>query len=69
MQKRRFHSQNAGFEMSAPVDIGVKILAGTDVSPSCRSQRPEQTRRSYLQQDVVSTSLSTLVSYLLKGNP
>jgi hypothetical protein len=25
MQKRRFHSQNAGFEMSAPVDIGVKI--------------------------------------------
>jgi hypothetical protein len=36
MQKRRFHSQNAGFEMSAPVDIGVKILAGTDVSPSCR---------------------------------
>jgi hypothetical protein len=37
MQKRRFHSQNAGFEMSAPVGIGVKILAGTDVSPSCRN--------------------------------
>jgi hypothetical protein len=36
MQKRRFHSQNAGFEMSAPVDNGVKILAGTDVSPSHR---------------------------------
>jgi hypothetical protein len=32
MQKRRFHSQNAGFEMSAPIGIGVKILAGGDVS-------------------------------------
>jgi hypothetical protein len=36
MQKRRFHSQNAGFEMSAPIGIGVKILAGRDVSPSNR---------------------------------
>ena len=37
MQKRRFHSQNAGFEMPAPIGIGVKILAATDVSPSCRT--------------------------------
>jgi hypothetical protein len=32
MQKRHFHSQNAGFEMSAPIGIGVKISAGGDVS-------------------------------------
>jgi hypothetical protein len=25
MQKRRFHSQNAGFEMSAPIGIGVSL--------------------------------------------
>jgi len=37
MQKRRFHSQNAGFEVSAPIGIGVKILAGGDVSPSNRN--------------------------------
>src|ERR1700731_4483327 len=37
MQKRRFHSQNAGFEMSAPIGVGAKILAGGDVSPSNRS--------------------------------
>jgi hypothetical protein len=27
MQKRRFHSQNTGFEMSAPIGIGMKALA------------------------------------------
>jgi hypothetical protein len=37
MQKRRFHSQNAGFEVSARIGIGVKILAGGDVSPSNRN--------------------------------
>jgi hypothetical protein len=37
MQKRRSHSQNAGFEMSAPIGIGVKISVGGDVSFSRRS--------------------------------
>jgi hypothetical protein len=37
MQKRRFHSQNAGFEMSAPIGIGAKILAGGDVSLNNRT--------------------------------
>jgi hypothetical protein len=37
MQQRRFHSQNAGFEMSAPIGIGVEILAGGDVSLNRRS--------------------------------
>jgi hypothetical protein len=37
MQKRRFHSQNAGFKMSAPIDIGVKISAGG----GCQSQPPQ----------------------------
>jgi hypothetical protein len=32
MQKSRFHSQNAGFEMSALIGIGVKISAGGDVT-------------------------------------
>jgi hypothetical protein len=35
MQKRRFHSQDAGFERSAPIGIGVKISAGGDVSLNC----------------------------------
>jgi hypothetical protein len=43
MQKCRFHSQNAGFKMSAPVGIGVKILAGTDVSPAS-NRRPSVVR-------------------------
>ena len=34
MQKRRFHIQNAGFEMSAPIGIGVKISIGGGVSLS-----------------------------------
>jgi hypothetical protein len=34
-----FHSQNAGFEMSAPIGIGVKISAGGGVSFSPASQR------------------------------
>ena len=37
MHKRRFHSQNAGFEMSAPIGIGVEISAGGDVSLNRRS--------------------------------
>jgi hypothetical protein len=37
MQKRRFHSQNAGFEMSAPIGIGVKISVGGGVSFSRRT--------------------------------
>jgi hypothetical protein len=37
MQKRRFHSQNAGFEISAPIGIGVKISAGGDVSLNRRT--------------------------------
>jgi hypothetical protein len=39
MQKRRFHSQKAGFEMSAPIGIGVKISAGVGVSFSPRMRR------------------------------
>jgi hypothetical protein len=34
------HSQNAGFGMSAPIGIGVEILAGGDVSLNCRSRQP-----------------------------
>jgi hypothetical protein len=40
MQMQRFHSQNAGFEMSAPIGIGVKISGGVDVSLSCRTPGP-----------------------------
>jgi len=38
MQKRRFRSQNAGFEMSAPIGVGVKISAGGDVGLDRRTQ-------------------------------
>jgi hypothetical protein len=60
MQKCRFHSQ-----MSAPVGIGVKILAGTDVSPSCRSHciltTPASNRRPSVvrdQRQLVSAALN-----------
>ena len=39
IQKRRFHSQNASFEMSAPIGIGVKISAGRDASLNRRIDR------------------------------
>jgi hypothetical protein len=36
MRKCRFHSQNAGFEISAPVNIGVKIFAWHGMSATIK---------------------------------
>jgi hypothetical protein len=62
MEKRRFHSQNAGFEMSAPIGIGVKISAGVRwgrVTERAKTQNSKSSQTTIIHHNLTKGAVYT----------
>jgi hypothetical protein len=68
MQNRRFHSQNAGFEISAPIGIGVKISAGGD-QPLHTVDLPHVKRDSALSKAKPNLTVTLLLNFTRSNDP